>query len=76
MNILNNIKVGKKIVGSFVVIAVLLVVVAVSSIFSMKNINDGMTTMYANRLVPISLLGQAGSAFYNVRGDLLSLIHI
>lgn len=74
MNILNNIKVGKKIVGSFVVIAVLLVVVAVSSFFSMKNINDGMTTMYANRLVPISLLGQADSVFTKLRGDVLKYI--
>ena len=74
MNTLNNIKVGKKIVGSFVIITLLLVVVAVSSFFNMKNINDGMTTMYANRLVPISLLGQAGSAFYNVRGDLYKYI--
>ena len=74
MNILNNIKVGKKIVGSFVVIALLLVVVAVSSFFSMKSTNYGMTTMYANRLVPISLLGQADSALYNTRGDLYKYI--
>lgn len=74
MNILNNIKVGKKIVGSFVVIALLLVVVAVSSFFSMKNINDGMTKMYANSLVPISLLGQANSVFYSMRGDVFKFI--
>ena len=74
MNILNNITVGKKIFGSFAVIALLLMVVALSSFFSMKNINDGMTTMYANRLVPISLLGQADSAIYNTRGDLYKYI--
>ena len=74
MNILNNIPVGKKIVGSFVVIAVLLMVIAVSSFFSMKSINYSMTTMYANRLVPISLLGQVDSAIYNTRGDLYKYI--
>ena len=74
MNILNNIKVGKKILGGFVITTLLLVVVVVSSFFSMRNINDGMTTMYANRLVPISLLDQASSVFYSLRDDVFKYI--
>ena len=74
MNALNNVKIGAKMIGSFLSIAILLVVIGVMGFLNMKNINDGMTTMYVDRLLPVSQLGQADSAFYKVRGEVYKFI--
>jgi methyl-accepting chemotaxis protein len=69
MNWLNNIKIGTKLVGGFIIVTILLAVVAVMGYINMKNINDGMTAMYFDRLVPIQQLGQANADMYKIRGD-------
>ena len=69
MNWLNNIKISAKLVGSFIIIVILLAVVAVAGFINMKNINDGMTTMYFDRLIPIKQLGAADAEIFDIRGD-------
>jgi len=70
----NNMKIGLKMSISFLIIIVLLMGVAFIGYFNTKTVNDGMTTMYADRLVPIEKLGHAESAFYKVRGEVLRFI--
>ena len=67
MNALNNLKTSVKLIGSFLFISILLMVVAVLSYFQMKSINDGMTAMYFDRLVPIDQLGIANTEESNLR---------
>jgi methyl-accepting chemotaxis protein len=67
MNSLNNLKTSVKLIGSFLIIAILLGVVSVLSYFQMKSINDGMTSMYFDRLVPINQLGLANTEESNLR---------
>jgi PAS domain S-box-containing protein len=74
MNTLNNASLRTKLLGSFAFVALLLVAVAALAVINMKSVNGGMTTMYANRLVPISQLGQTDAAFYKIRGDLFKFI--
>ncbi len=57
MKAINNIKIGARLIGGFLIIAAIIVVVAVVSYTDMKSINDGMTTLYFDRTVPIYQLG-------------------
>ena len=61
MNILNNLKTGTKLIGGFVFAAIITVVVAFIGYTNMKNINDGMTTLYIDRTLPIQQLGAVDS---------------
>ncbi|MHB8836962.1 MAG: methyl-accepting chemotaxis protein [Candidatus Methylomirabilia bacterium] len=74
MNVLNNVKIGTKLMVSFTIIIVLLLGVAVMGYINTKNINDGMTTMYMDRLKPIHDLGQAQVAFYEIRGEVFKFV--
>ena len=76
MNALNNVKIGAKIAGGYIIVAILLVAVAVIGFLNMKNFNDGMTTMYFDQLLPIQQLGNANAAFYEGRGELYKFILI
>lgn len=76
MDAFNNLKVGAKLISGFMVVALVVVVVAVVGYFNMKSIDDGMTTMYVDRLVPIEDMGQADAALSEMRGDVYKYILI
>ncbi len=71
-----NFKLGTKLTGGYLIVASLIVIVALLGYTNMKNINDGMTSMYKDRLLPIEQLGKANSSLYKVRGDLYKFIAI
>ena len=71
MELLDNTRIGTKLIASFLIIALLLVIVAVVGYMSMKTIDDDLTAMYSDRLVPIAELGVMGSNYYEIRGDML-----
>lgn len=73
---LDNIKIGTKLIGGFLAVALIIVVVAVFGYSNMRNINDGMTDMYVNRLLPIEQLGRADTALYTLRGDVYKYLLI
>ena len=68
MNLIDNVPIGRKLTGSFLIIAAIVGIVAIIGYSNMKMINDGMTTMYHDRLVPIQDLGAAYSKLYEIRG--------
>jgi len=76
MNILNNMKTGVKLVGGFVIVAIITLIVALIGYTNMKNIDEGMTSMYADRLVPISDLGEVESGLNQIRGDIFKLLYL
>ena len=67
MNFLNNLKTSVKLIGSFLIIALLMAALAGLAYFQMKSINDGMTTMYFDRLIPIKQLGAVNTEESNLR---------
>jgi methyl-accepting chemotaxis protein len=69
MNALNNINTRVKLLGGFIIVCVLLAVVGVVGFASMNNINNNLTTLYVNELVPISNLGEVDMLISSLRGD-------
>ena len=53
MNAFYNLKTGVKLIGGFMLVAILLIVVAAIGYVSMKSINDGMATLYYGLMVPV-----------------------
>jgi len=74
MSVLNNVKIGVKLIGSFIAVALVIVVVAVVGYVNMKDINDGVTAMYVDNLLPIQYLGNAQSTILTLRGDALQFV--
>ena len=69
MNALNNLKTNVKLLGSFGIILVVLIAIAVVGYMGMNTINNGMTLMYFDRTIPIQQLGSVKSDLYTIRGD-------
>ncbi len=69
-----NLRTGTKLIGGFLVVAVILAVVAVVGYVNMKAINDGLTSMYKDSTLPIEELGAADSAAYQLRGDVYKFL--
>ncbi|ABD41562.1 methyl-accepting chemotaxis sensory transducer [Methanospirillum hungatei JF-1] len=76
MDWLDNVKMGQKLVGSFLLLAILLGIVAVVGYVEMKTINDGMTEMYYDRAVPLATLGEVDADFLYIRGNLYKYLSI
>jgi methyl-accepting chemotaxis protein len=74
MRFLDNIKTRVKLIGGFLIVAVLILVVSTLSYFNMKSINDEMAGMYNNRTLPIKEIGVAHSSLLTVRGDVMKYI--
>jgi len=69
MNALNNIRIGTKLIGSFLFLALTLVGVALIGYFNMQTISSNLDTIYIDNLLPIQQLGQADAALSDIRGD-------
>ncbi|MEI7990291.1 MAG: MCP four helix bundle domain-containing protein, partial [Chloroflexota bacterium] len=76
MKVINNLKISVKLTGGFLLVALLIGVVALVGYTNMKNINDGMTTLYFDRTLPIQEIGAAQAALYTIRGDVYKYILI
>ena len=69
MNFLNNLKTSVKLISSFLFISLFMLIVAVMGYVGMNTINEGMSSMYADRLLPIKQLGNVSTELYRIRGD-------
>ncbi|WP_440950758.1 methyl-accepting chemotaxis protein [Methanosphaerula subterraneus] len=76
MNYFNNKKIRTKLIIAFVIFMLALVVVGAVGFVNMKNINDGMTTLYHDHTVTIEHVGVADTTLFKLRGDLLKYIII
>ena len=76
MSAFNNLKIGIKLTGSFLLVGLIIAVVAVVGYTNMKNINDGMASLYNDRTLPIQQLGLESTALYTLRGDLYESLAI
>ncbi len=69
MNLINNAKTAIKLFGGFLVVSILMVVIGVIGFTSTRSVDEGMNTMYADRLVPVGDLGAAEVELFRIRGD-------
>jgi len=67
MNAFNNLKTALKLILGFGVIILALIAVVYMGYTNMKTINDGMTSMYVDRLMPIDQLGIMNMEESNLR---------
>jgi len=70
MKFLDNLPVRTKLIGSFLVVAGIVLVVAVVGYTNMQGIKANLDSTYHDQLLPIQQLGAASTALYKVRGDL------
>ncbi len=76
MTLLKSMTVGAKLIGGFLAVAMIVVAVAVIGYVNMGSINNGMTTLYEDRTLPLEQLGQVDSYLYKMRGDVFKYILI
>src|SRR3989304_4909713 len=69
MKAFHNLKIGVKLMGGFTGVALILVVGAVVGYWNMKAINDGVTGLYSERMVPVQFLTEADAAVHQMRGE-------
>ncbi len=69
MNALNNIKVGIKLIGGYLLVAVIIAVVAVIGFVNIQRVDDFVGQMYMDRLLPVQQLGVVDAALYRLRGN-------
>ncbi len=73
MKFLDDMKIGTKLVGSFILVALIAAFIGVFGIINLKKIDDADTFLYEKMTVPISLLGDMGTAFQRIRINLREL---
>lgn len=67
-------RIGKKLIGSFLMVILILIIVALVGFLNMMAINDGMTEMYYDRVIPLSEIAGVGDELLTIRGDTLKYI--
>lgn len=76
MKWLNDVKMSTKLLGSFGIMVVLMIIIVVVGYIGMNDINNGMTELYYDRTLPIQQVGKANAAFYKMRGDVYKYLLI
>ncbi len=62
MNSLNNIKVGIKLIGGYVIVALIIAVVAVVGFTNLQRVAATVNTLYVDHLLPVQALGRVETA--------------
>jgi len=65
--VLNNIKIGKKLIGGFILIIVLMSVVVVTCLVSVNKISSEMDQIYVEQTVPLVEAGNMETALHSIR---------
>ena len=74
MNFLNNLKTSVKLIGSFLILAVITAVVGVLGIYYIKQIDAADTRLYQNQTVPLGQIADAAVAFQRTRVNLRDML--
>ena len=74
MSFIDDMKIGKKMIGGFLIVVLILVVVAAIGYINMGTMDAADTALYEGRTVPIQELASANAATWGVRGDIYKMI--
>ena len=69
MDFLNNIKVGKKLIGSFLIVVIIMVIVGLVGLSGVNTINSYVDAMYGDQLIPINKLDTMNQQIWEIRGN-------
>jgi methyl-accepting chemotaxis protein len=64
---LNNVRVGTKLIGGFVIVAVICVAVGVFGVLKINQLNDADTALYEQNTKPIATLADLSTTFQRIR---------
>jgi methyl-accepting chemotaxis protein len=67
-------KTGVKLVGAFMIVALITLIVAFIGYSNMNTIKNDMTSLYINNTLPLQQVGAAKSALQTIRGDVFKYI--
>ncbi|MBN1168222.1 MAG: methyl-accepting chemotaxis protein [Methanospirillaceae archaeon] len=73
---LDDIKIGKKLIGGYLIVVLILVIVAAMGIINMGALDAADTAMYQDRAVPIGELGTVNSDFQEIRAEIYRFIYV
>ncbi|MCE1253474.1 MAG: methyl-accepting chemotaxis protein [Anaerolineae bacterium] len=76
MNIFNNFKIGVKLTGGFLTVALIIVIVAGVGYLNLQHLSDEMDSLYINNTLPIQYLGGESTDLYTLRGNLYKALAI
>ncbi len=76
MKVLTDLKLGIKLTGGYLLVALVIVIVAGVGYANMKAISDGISNLYDHNTIPIQQLGLESTALYTMRGDLYKSLAI
>ena len=71
-----NTKISKKLIVSFLIVALLAVAIGVVGIISISNIKDADNTLYSEHTMSLQYAGEAGVVFMQIRYNCLSLLNL
>jgi methyl-accepting chemotaxis protein len=73
---LDNVKVGKKLIGGFAAVLALLVVSSVMGFMNLTSADDRMGQMYQDRVEPLGLLVEIESDLQEIRGNVYNMMTV
>jgi len=69
-----NLKISKKLLSGFVLVAIITLIVGYIGFIGIAEISSNQESMYADRLIPIKDLGNANAALLISRGDVVAML--
>jgi len=76
MSFIDDIKIGKKLIGGFLIVILLIVIVAMVGLTSMGSMSANSATMYNDRTVPIDQLGNTAADMQQMRAEIYRYIYV
>jgi methyl-accepting chemotaxis protein len=76
MHFLDNVKTGQKLVGGFVVVALIVGIAGGAGLITARKMSTNQSTMYKDNLLPMKLAAASGESLYKMRGDLYKYVAI
>jgi methyl-accepting chemotaxis protein len=76
MHLLDNVKTGQKLVGGFVVVALIVGIAGGAGLITVRRMGANQDAMYKDNLLPMKLAAASGESLYKMRGDLYKYVAI
>ena len=76
MNFLDNMKLGRKLIGGYLIVVVILAIVATIGYVNMGTIAAADTALYEDRTVPLGQLGEAVADFNTLRAEFYIFVYL
>jgi methyl-accepting chemotaxis protein len=76
MSFIDDMKIGKKLLGGFLIVVVILAIVAAFGYINAQNAATRSEQMYSDATIPISLLGDVQADFQQLRAEIYRYIYL